>query len=202
MKILNDEQGSEAWHRSRIGIITATRMGMITTSTGLWSKQAEGCIADIVDEMVHDAPAPEGYISDAMQHGNLYEPLARQTYAFDKDVTVQTAGLCLHDDWPIGFSPDGLIGDNGGLEIKCPKGKTHQNYCIEGKLPTNYKVQVMMALWISEREWWDFYSFQPFYAEQFCLRVYRDEKLISALRENALHAMELIAARYERFSKK
>ena len=202
MKILNDEQGSDAWKRSRVGVITATRMQDITTSTGLWSKSADAMIRVIVDEMVKGAPAPQGFISKAMKHGTTYEPMARSYYAFVNEVEVEQTGLCLHDDLPVGFSPDGFVGKDGGLEIKCPQGTTHQTYCDEQKLPTKYKVQVQMALWISEREWWDFLSFEPSYGEQFCIRVNRDEKLISALEENALRAVELIGARYERYSKK
>jgi len=89
-------------------------------------------------------------------------------------------GFVLNDAKTIGASPDGLIGSDGGIEIKCPKASTAVRYMVEDKLPDIYKPQVQGNLWICEREWWDFVVYHPS-MDLFVTRVYRDEAYIKKL---------------------
>lgn len=90
--------------------------------------------------------------------------------------------IYLDDRKTISCSPDGLVGLDSGLEIKCPKTSTHISYLDAGKLPATYKAQVMGSLWISGRDRWLFYSYSPS-VRPFKLEVERDEKYISLLAE-------------------
>jgi len=97
---------------------------------------------------------------------------------------VKEVTFIKHDSLNCGVSPDGLIGDNGGIEIKCPKTTTQIETFLSGKMPTQHKPQVQGCLWVSEREWWDFVSFDPRIegtSSYFETRVYRDEEYIKQL---------------------
>jgi hypothetical protein len=87
---------------------------------------------------------------------------------------VVEVGLCLHDEFECGASPDGLVGDDGGLEIKCPLPHTHVSYLRAGDVTGKYIPQIQGCLWITGREWWDFMSYHPA-MEDLIVRVYRDE---------------------------
>jgi hypothetical protein len=109
--------------------------------------------------------------------------MARSTFEFIKDLKVDEVGMIKTDCGNIGCSPDGLIGEDGGLEIKCPKASTHVKYLLEGKLPLEYKTQVMGSLMVSERDYWYFMSYHP-ELDPFILKVERDEEFISKMREH------------------
>jgi len=104
---------------------------------------------------------------------------------------VTEVGFCMHDILRCGVSPDGLIGDDGGIEIKCPKPSTHVKYLRNGKLPSEYKAQVMGCLWITGREWWDFMSYHP-QMPNLLIRVHRDEEYINQLERLVTHACQII----------
>lgn len=101
------------------------------------------------------------YINDDMMRGILHEPIARETYASHTDLTVSEVGFLVRDDWgfQIGASPDGLVGSEGGLEIKCPRAKTHVRTILTEEVPSQYMAQVQTSLLVSGRKWWDFVSF-------------------------------------------
>ena len=180
MKILDLEQGSEEWFKARLGIPTASRFkDIVTPAKGDKSKSYKTYMYELIAEkLIGDKE--DFFKSEWMERGSEIEPLARASYEFMHDVKVDEVGIILNDDETIGVSPDGLIGDVGGLEIKCPKPSTMVKYMIANELPLEYKPQVMGALWMSGREWWDFLAFHPS-MDFFEIRVYRDEEYIKKL---------------------
>lgn len=190
MIILNGEQGSQEWLLSRLGRVSASSVSKLIGAQGKPSTQAQGYINQLIAERI-TGELPEQYTNAHMERGNELEPDARRLYEFLTDSEVVEVGFCLHDTIAAGFSPDGLVGDDGGLEIKCPAPHTHVEYLRSGKLPSKYKPQVMMALWISGRKWWDFMSYHPA-MKPLLVRVERDEDYIEALEKEVTKAADTI----------
>lgn len=198
MIILNDEQGSQEWLLSRLGKVSASSVSKLIGAQGKPSTQAQGYINQLIAETI-TGELPEQYTNSAMERGNELEPDARRLYEFLTDLEVVEVGFCLHDTIAAGFSPDGLVGDNGGLEIKCPQPHTHVEYLRAGKLPSKYKPQVMMALWISDRKWWDFMSYHP-KMSPLIVRVERDQDYIDKLAKAVNEAAKVIDSEVERLA--
>ena len=197
MKICNHEQGSPEWFEARLGIPSASMFSKIVTTKGVWSTQADSYINQLVAERL-TGEREEVYQSHHMIRGTELEPEARDMYCLMKDVEVQEVGFCLHDTLKVGCSPDGLIGEDGGLEIKAPAPATHVEYLRGGVLPSRYKQQVMGCLWITQREWWDFVSYHP-NMKPLIVRVERDEEYIAALEECVTKAVNLIEENVNQF---
>lgn len=197
MRCIDCEQGSDEWIAARLGIPSASMYGKIITTQGKWSTQADTYINQLVAEKLTREQTPF-YQNEHMARGTELEPDARKMYEFIKDVEVQEVGFCLHDTLEAGASPDGLIGEDGGLEIKCPAPATHVEYLRGGKLPSKYKQQVMGCLWITGREWWDFMSYHPS-MKPLIVRVERDEDYIAELEACVSKAVELIEENVEKF---
>lgn len=161
MKIIECEQGTPEWHLARRGVPTASNFSKIITSTGKRSTQREKYMYELAGEKL-GAIVEETYQSFAMQRGTILESEARDLYVF-AHAPVNKMGLCLSDCGRWGCSPDGLVGDNGGLEIKCPLVHTHVEYLLKCKdeMPVDYFQQVQGALLVTGREWWDFVSYFP-----------------------------------------
>jgi len=147
MQVIKDiEQGSQEWLQMRLGVATASNFDKNITSTGVESK----ALKDYAFELASDSLLTEpevGFQSEAMIRGNKLEEEARSYYSFVTDNKVEEVTFIKKDN--IGYSPDGLIGDNGLIEIKCPLKKNHLKYLIDNKLPTKYKAQVQGGLYIS-----------------------------------------------------
>ena len=197
MKICSHEQGSPEWFEARLGIPSASMFSKIVTTKGVWSTQADSYINQLVAERL-TGEREEIYQSHHMIRGTELEPEARDMYCLVKDVEVQEVGFCLHDTLKAGCSPDGLIGEEGGLEIKAPAPATHVEYLRGGVLPSRYKQQVMGCLWITQREWWDFVSYHP-NMKPLIVRVERDEEYIAALEECVTKAVNLIEENVNQF---
>lgn len=185
MLVLEDlRQGTPEWFDARRGIPTASHFGeIITPAKGDLSKSADGYIAMLIDEIVRP-DADEGFKGNQhTERGHELEPKARNWYAFTQCVQPRQVGFIMRDDGMAGCSPDALIGEDGGLEIKCPDGPTHIRYLLAGSLPDAYKPQVHGNLAITGREWWDFLSYCPGY-KPLLIRVLPDdytEKVVKAL---------------------
>lgn len=180
MIVLNAEQGSPEWHLGRLGIPTASRFKDIYTSTGREASGADTYMHELLADWLIGAPQ-EAYANEWMARGTLLEPEARTYYEFATDCEVKQVGFVYLDDRRmVGGSPDGLIGSNGGFEVKCPKASTHVKYLLTGKCPSEYLPQVQGNLWICEREWWDFMSYHPD-MKPLIIRVNRDDKYIAGL---------------------
>lgn len=162
MIIIKDiEQNSPEWFEARAGIPTASRFDKIVTSKGERSKSRTQELYQLAGERILGTK-PEGYTNAAMERGIEMEAEARVKYEFDFDCEVEQVALCYKDEHRLfSCSPDGLVGDDGGVEIKCPSLHTHVEYMVKGKLPTKYFQQVQGSLFITGRKWWDFVSYYP-----------------------------------------
>lgn len=162
MKIVECNQYTPEWQEARRGLPTCSQFGrIITPSKGVLSDQAEKYICELIAERFGFGEMDlEGGMTAPMRHGSAYEGRARKWYALDHD-SIRRVGLIVADDETCGGSPDSLVGEDGGLEIKCPLGKTHVKYLLDGCLPDDYKPQVHGLLIVSGRQWWDFMSYAP-----------------------------------------
>lgn len=127
----------------------------------------------------------EIYTNAAMEWGTETEPVARLQYSLVTGNEVEETGLWMHDEIECGASPDGFVNHDGLVEIKCPNTATHIETLSLGKLPTQYRAQVQGQLWITERQWCDFVSFDPRMpenAQMIIIRVERDDQYIEQLK--------------------
>lgn len=200
MLVLECEQGSEEWHKARAGVPSASNFSKLITAAGKPSTSAETYINSLIAYLI-TGTVEESYKNEHMARGNLLEPQARAMYELATDNVVTEVGFCLHDTIMAGCSPDGLVGDDGGLEIKCPSASTHVGYLRSQKLPTIYKQQVMGCLWITGREWWDFMSFHP-EMEDLIVRVYRDDEYINVLADVVSSAADVILTESKKLRRK
>lgn len=178
-------QGSKEWLQSRCGNITASRIAdmLAKTKTGEAASRAN-YRAQLVAERMTGA-VQESYSNDAMAWGTEQEPFARIAYELDKGVMVDEVGFVMHPTIArSGASPDGCIGEDGLLEIKCPNTATHIGYLLDGKPPTKYIKQMGWQLACTARKWCDFVSYDPRMPEAlqyFCVRYIPDAKDIGIL---------------------
>jgi predicted phage-related endonuclease len=152
----NVDQGSYEWLLVRSGKLTGTRLKKLMGSDPL-------AVLDKIITEQEGVIEMDGYQSASMQWGEDYEPLALTEYEKIKQVSVDRVGFIQSSTNPlIGLSPDGLVGDNGAVEVKCPDTETHVRYIRQGKLPSDYKYQAAMYFIVHEKlEWLDFVSFDP-----------------------------------------
>ena len=196
MRIMGYEQGSEAWLMSRLGCPSGSQFDKLITSTGKPSTSADTYINQLIAEIMTNKPT-EVKVNEWMQRGTELEPKAREYYELASGNDVTEVGFCMHDTAQCGVSPDGLVGADGGLEIKCPAPSTHVKYLRDGKLPVAYKQQVMGCLWITGRSWWDFVSYHES-MPALLIRVERDEDYIKALETEVLKAVDTIQTEVKR----
>ena len=199
MRIIDCEQGTKEWLQARLGCPTGSGYAKLITATGTASTQAETYINQLIAETL-TGTIPETYSNEYMQRGTELEPTAREYYEMATGSVVEQVGFCKHDQLKTGVSPDGLVGTDGGIEIKCPAPSTHVAYLRSGKLPATYKQQVMGCLWITNREWWDFVSYHET-MPSLIVRVYRDEDYIEKLASQVSQAVEIIGNEVERLRK-
>lgn len=102
----------------------------------------------------------ENYISPAMANGTALEPVARIEYEIYTGLQVEQVGYISYGDW-LGYSPDGLIGDEGLIEIKCPAGKNFLRFQDTREIPREYWAQMQWGMWLSGREWCDYVVYHP-----------------------------------------
>ena len=156
------EQRTDAWHSARLGRVTASRTAdvMATTKTG-YSASRANYMAQLITERLTQTPT-EGFSSPAMQWGTDIEPQARMAYELMTGETVVETGFVPHPTI-VGFgaSPDGLVGSDGLIEIKCPNSATHIETLLAGKVPSKYMIQMQVQMMCCGREWCDFVSFDP-----------------------------------------
>jgi hypothetical protein len=134
--------------------------------------------------------AEDQYVSKEMKFGTEQEPFARTAYEIKTENIVDQVGFIFHPRLDFtGASPDGLIGEDGGLELKCPKTTTHLAYMMGGTVPKEYQYQMLWNMACAEREWWDFASYDPRLPEKlrvFIVRLPRDEARIGEIEREVL----------------
>lgn len=184
MKIINCEQGTEEWFSSRLGVPSASNLDKILNTKGSNSKQYLKYMYQLVGESVTNT-IESSYKTDAMQRGNDLESEARSLYEILTGNVIDQVGFCLNEDPLFGCSPDGLIGEDGGLEIKCPLISTHIDYLIGGEVPREYYAQVQGNLFVTGRKWWDFMSYSP-NLKPLIVRVFPDKEYHELIKENLI----------------
>jgi len=181
------EQGSEEWLQARVGRATASRFSDVMASIRSGEAASrKNYRAELVVERLTGQPV-DTYKSPAMEWGNEYEPVARLKYELTTGNNVEECGLFIHNSIMAGASPDGLVNDDGLLEIKCPNTATHIETLRKQEVPRQYYWQVMGQLWLTGRKWCDFVSFDPRMpanAQYFTTRVLRDDEAIADLEDN------------------
>jgi predicted phage-related endonuclease len=183
--ISEHEQGSDGWRADRAGRATASKANCIDAKgrDGKESTTRRDYIVQLVTERLTGAPADDVFVNKEMAWGTEQEPYARMAYEAATGEEVRQVGFCYLPDIAAGGSPDSLIGDEGLLEIKCPKTATHIAYLQENRLPPAYVAQVTHNLWVTGYAWADFVSFDPRlpeYLQLFRVRVLRAELNIAA----------------------
>lgn len=176
-------QGSPEWLSERAGKVTASMVSAVLMkpeTAGYRDYQAQ-----LVAEILTGKPQGSDYTNAAMQFGTETEPLARSAYEAETNFSVDEVGLCQHPAIErSGASPDGLVGKDGLVEIKCPKVATHLAYLIADVVPAAYKNQMMWQMACTGRDWCDFVSFRPDLPEHlqlFIVRFKRDPARIIEL---------------------
>ena len=180
------EQGSAEWLAMRLGKVTASKVSDVLSKGrgSAPSKMSETYMIELIAEVLTGNSKPF-FENDAMRWGTETEPQARAMYAVNNDfVDVKEVAFVEHNE-QVGISPDGLIGEDGLLEIKCPNTTTQLKRALSDDYSADYKAQIQMQLWVTEREWCDFLSFDPRldceagYLQQ---RVFRDEEYIEEMK--------------------
>ena len=183
MIIVDCQQGTPEWLAARAGKVTASMISAVLMdpkTAGYRDYQAQ-----LVAEILTGKPQGSDFTNAAMQFGTETEPLARSAYEAHTGSAVEEVGMVIH---PLigasGASPDGLVGDLGLVEIKCPKCSTHLAYLVAGVVPTTYKNQMSWQMACTGRDWCDFVSFRPDLPENlqlFVVRYQRDAAKIAEL---------------------
>lgn len=153
------EQGSPEWFAVRLGKITASVFKDLKPTTRGKGKTRKNKILDIVAETVSGTPIDVPQTRD-MERGTFLEPYARETFSRVTGLEVNEVGFILADDERIGCSPDGLIGDDTGIEIKCPRPRQHVRNVQEDGLD-DYRLQAQGCMWVSGRRFWYLVSYCP-----------------------------------------
>ena len=181
------EQGTEAWHQLRLGKVTASRVADILAQTRTGpSASRQNYLIELALQRSTGTIEPS-YTNAAMEWGTQTEPQARVAYEVETGNFVDQVAFIDHPTIAnFGCSPDGLIGDDGLIEIKCPNSATHWEYFKAKKPPQKYVTQIQTQLCVTGRKWCDFVSFDPRMpsrSQLLIVRVDRDETFIAEIEE-------------------
>ena len=195
-------QGTEAWHQLRLGIVTASTVGALITPAKIApanNETARGLIAALAAERI-TGWADEIPMSSDMWRGVMDEPIARAHYAEHHAPVVETGFVVLERDGiRLGYSPDGLVGDTGLIEIKSRKAKTHLQTILTGTVPTANMAQLQAGLLVSGREWIDYVSWcggMPMHV----IRVHPDPRWFDAITAAVSLAEQSIAGHLDDYA--
>ncbi len=181
----NIVQGTPEWFAARLGKVTASRVADVIakTKTGPAASR-ENYMVELALERIIGA-RQESYVNDYMKWGTENEPLARAAYEAHTGEIVEEVGLLLHPRIDqAGASPDGLVGADGQIEIKCPASATHVRTLKSGKPEGKYLTQMHWQMACTGRAWCDFISFDPRMPsglQLFVTRIERDDKVVASL---------------------
>jgi len=182
-------QGTDEWNALRLGKFTASFF------SDLFAKETTIAYQGLINKVVYEritGEIPESYSNDYMARGSELEAQARQAYELETFNKVKEVGFIEISEW-VGCSPDGLIGKDGLVEIKCPKWSTLIDYHLSGKIPSNYMYQMQGQLYVTERQWCDFYVWHPKF-KPLLKRIGRAENIITAIKEK----LEIVIAEAEK----
>jgi predicted phage-related endonuclease len=201
-------QRTDEWRLERAGYATASCFAAVRSK----GKNGEAVgrrnyRVQLVTERLTLQPAESGFENAATKWGNEQEPAARVAYELLRGALVEQVGFVKHPtiEW-TGCSPDGLVGADGGVQIKCPYvSANHIDTILEKRVPTEYVAQVQGELWVTGREWWDYVSFDPRMPEhlQLCIiRAPRDEAYIKELEAEVVKFLAEVDELYERLARR
>jgi putative phage-type endonuclease len=199
------EQGTPEWFAQRLGKVTASRVADVIakTKTG-YSTSRDNYMAQLVCERLTGTVA-ESYTNAAMQWGTDNEPLARAAYEAIKDVLVDEVSMITHPRIEqAGASPDGLVGEDGLVEIKCPNTATHIDTLLTQTVPGKYITQMQWQMACTGRKWCDFVSFDNRLPEElqiFIKRIERDDVYIKTLEEEVIKFLKELNDKIEKLNK-
>ena len=170
------EQRTPEWFSKRLGKVTASRIAdlMAKTKTGPGASRAN-YLAQLVTERLTGTPT-EGFQSPAMTWGIEQEAAARAAYSARTGVLVDEVDFVDHPTMQAGASPDGLVGEDGLIEIKCPNTSTMLEYLEDRTIPQKYRLQIQWQLAVTGRDWCDFVAFDPRLPEHLQLLVIREPR--------------------------
>ena len=196
------KQGSVEWHLARCGKVTASRIdGIIATTKTGYASSRHNYMAELIAERLTGVPA-DSYSSPAMKWGTETEPPARDAYAFHTGADVTEIGFVFHPTIPeSGASPDGLVGEHGLVELKCPNTATHIETLLGASVPRKYVSQMQWQMACTGRDWCDFASFDPRMPEDmrlFVRRLERSPSEIKALEFAVLEFLDELQAKIEK----
>lgn len=195
LEIIDCEQGSEAWFRCRIGIPTASEFSTIMAKgkDGGDSVTRRAYMNKLAGEVLTGL-AMDSYSNEHMERGKIMEDEARDLYSLIHDVEPQRVGFVRNGD--AGCSPDSLIGQRGGLEIKTALAHIQIDRIRKNALPPEHRAQVQGNIWLCERDWWDFVSYSP-KLPPLIIRVPRDDGYIATIAGAVAKFNEELAATVE-----
>ena len=200
------EQRTDEWFSARAGKVTASRVAdlMAKTKSG-YSASRENYMAQLIVERFTGGKG-ESFTNAAMQWGNEQEPFARAAYEAREGVFVDEVGFVSHPTIDgAGASPDGLVGDDGLVEIKCPNTATMIDTLINETVPSKYYAQMQMQMACTGRAWCDYVVFDPRMpsnAQLFVRRVVRDDKFVADMESEITKFLDEVDAKFKTLQSK
>jgi len=188
LEIFTCPQNSPEWYQARLGLVTMSELkSVMAKGQGITRRKY---LLTVVGELLAGQPF-ERYTNADMERGHILEQEARDAYTLQTDIEVEQIGFMRRGR--VGYSPDGLAGASGLLEIKTKMYHLHLECILSNAVPSEHMLQCQGGLWVSGREWLDFVSYAPGLA-LFVKRVYRDEKKIAEIKievEDFLHEVDI-----------
>lgn len=199
MIIQDLEQRTPEWYTMRNGMVTGSRVCDVVAKLkkGGYAACRHNYLMEVAVSRLTGL-APDHFVTPAMQWGIDNEQFARAAYEMERDCMVEPVGFAMHPriDW-FGASPDGLVGKDGVLELKCPTSDTHLSYIMAGTVPEDYAPQMLAEMACTERTWCDFASFDPRMPQHlrlFVRRFQRDDKLIALMEQEVTQFLSEVDA--------
>lgn len=180
-----EEQRSERWLKSRLGVITASKAISIVkegrkkgTPSALWETYQMELIGEIFT-----GEAKATALTEAMRHGNAYEHEARELFSFEQSLHVDELTFCYRDDMRCGASPDGLVDGVGIIEVKCPfNTSNHLAFLLDdSEIKKEYIAQMQFQMWVLDVDLCYFVSYEPrtLHAQLKQVEIKRDPEMIA-----------------------
>lgn len=185
-------QGTQEWKEARTGVITASRFrdATETTKKGEATAKAVSYLAQVAIERISGEPSDEGFVTWQMRRGTELEPVARLMYESRSGAFVTEAGIAVTDDGKFGYSTDGLVDDDGLIEIKCVASPEKIIHIVTTGDVSEYIHQMQGGMWITGRKWCDFVLYVPQLRsvgkELFIRRIKRDDDFIEVMEQKLM----------------
>ena len=184
MKILNAPQLSMEWFQAHAGVVSGSYMSDVLnfTQKGAPGASRKTYMRTKLAELLTGIAIQDNYVSKEMLDGIEREPAGKAAYELQEGTMLDEVGFCLHDSIPrFGGSMDGILGEDGFIELKCPKAGTHLQWMLDGVVPEDHIDQIDAYFSINGRAWCDFVSYCPMVPRQLQLMVIRRERNEAAI---------------------